>query len=68
MECGLPLDLHLVWGKLGWPNFVQVLDYSVFKRVDHCVDSFMWEILTLISKFIIFHGIHVVSRKLHLPL
>ena len=37
MEYGLPVDLLLVWGKLGWPNFVQVLDYSIFKSVDHCL-------------------------------
>ena len=36
MECALPVDLLLVWGKLGWSNFVQVLDYSIFKSVDHC--------------------------------
>ena len=35
MECGLPVDLLLVWGKLGCPNFVQVLGYSIFKSVDH---------------------------------
>ena len=33
----LPVDLLLAWGKLGWPNFVQVLDYSNFKSVDHCL-------------------------------
>ena len=37
MECGLPVDSLLVWGKLGWPNFIQVLDYSVFKSVDLCL-------------------------------
>ena len=33
-DCGLPVDLILVVGKLGWPNFVQVLHYSIFKSVD----------------------------------
>ena len=28
-------DLPLVWGKLWCPNFV--LDYSIFKGVDHCL-------------------------------
>ena len=37
MECGLPVYLLLAWGKLGWPNFVQVLDYSDFKSVDHYI-------------------------------
>ena len=37
MECGSPVDLLLVWGKLGWPNFAQVLDYGIFKSVDHCL-------------------------------
>ena len=27
----------LVWGKLWCPNFVQDLDYSIFKSVDHCL-------------------------------
>ena len=36
-ECGLPIDLLLVWGKLGCCNFVQVLDYSTFEGVDHCL-------------------------------
>ena len=35
MECELPVDLFLVWGKLEWPNFVQVLDYGIYKSVDH---------------------------------
>ena len=37
MECELPVDLLLVWEKLGYPNFVKFLDYSIFKSVDHCL-------------------------------
>ena len=37
MKCGLPVDLLLVWWKKGCPNFVQVLDCSIFKSVDHCL-------------------------------
>ena len=37
MECGLSVYLLSAWGKLGWPNFVQVLDYSDFKSVDQCL-------------------------------
>ena len=35
MECGFPVDFHLVREKLGCPNFVQVLNYGIFKSVDH---------------------------------
>ena len=34
MEWGMAVVLPLVWGKLWWPNFVKVLDYSIFKGVD----------------------------------
>ena len=37
MEWGMPVDLPLVWGKLQCPNFVQILDYAIFKGVDHCL-------------------------------
>ena len=37
MEEGMPVDLPLVWGKLWCPNFAQVLDYTIFKGVDHCL-------------------------------
>ena len=35
MEWGMPVDLPLAWRKLLYPNFVQDLDYSVFKSVDN---------------------------------
>ena len=39
MEWVMLVDLRLVWG--WWcPSFVQVLDYSIFKGVDHCLK---WE-------------------------
>ena len=31
------VDLPLVWEKLWYPNFVQVLDYIIFKGVDNCL-------------------------------
>ena len=31
----MPVDLPLAWGKLLCRNFVQDLDYSVFKSVDN---------------------------------
>ena len=37
MGYGLPADLLLAWGKFGWASFVQVLDYSNFNSVDHCL-------------------------------
>ena len=37
MEGGMPVNLALVWGKLWCPNFVQVLDYTISKDVDHCL-------------------------------
>ena len=33
----MTLDLPLAWGKLWCANFVQVLDYAIFKGVDHCL-------------------------------
>ena len=35
MEWGMSVDLPLVGGKFWCPNFVQVLNYSIFKSVDH---------------------------------
>ena len=35
MESEMSVDLPLDWGKLWCPNFVQVLDYSIFKDIDH---------------------------------
>ena len=37
MEWGMPVDLTLVRRQLWFPNFVQVLDYTSFKGVDHCL-------------------------------
>ena len=37
MEWGIPPDLPLFWGEFWCPNFVQVLDYSNFKGVEHCL-------------------------------
>ena len=37
MEWGMPVDLPLVSVKLWSTNFVQVLDYSTFKDVEHCL-------------------------------
>ena len=34
---GMPADLTLVWGKLQCTDFVQVLDYTIFKSMDHCL-------------------------------
>ena len=31
------IRFSLVWGKVWCANFVQVLDYSIFKGVDHCL-------------------------------
>ena len=35
MEWGIPVDLPLVWGKLWCPNFIQVIDYIIFKDINH---------------------------------
>ena len=37
MEWGMAVGLPLAWGKLWCPNFVQVLDFSIFKGVDDCL-------------------------------
>ena len=37
MEWGMPTDLPFVWEKLWCPNFVQVLDYTIFEGVNHCL-------------------------------
>ena len=37
MEWVAPVDLSLVGGKLRCPNFVEVLDYSIFKNLDICL-------------------------------
>ena len=57
MECGLLVDLLLVWGKLGCPNFVQVLDYSIFKcgplfKIGHLVPFLLRKIDNLGTCFL----------------
>ena len=50
MEWAMLVDLPLVWGEFWCPHFVQVLDYSIFKGVDHCLKPFFPTNKKLISK------------------
>ena len=40
MGRGMPVDSPLVWGEFWCPNFFQILDYRIFKGVEHCLKPF----------------------------
>ena len=54
----MPVDLPLVCGELWCPNFVQVLDYSIFKDLGHCLKPFIIKMQN-ICKLIGWNRVHI---------